>query len=142
FSRDWSSDVCSSDLDIPLRAEFLIAPYQGIHLDQVDDAFEVALGTDRKLHHDRLDAETLIQGVEAVVKIGADLVHLVDEDQPRDIVLVRLPPDGFRLRLNALVAVEQRDGAIEHTERTLHLDGEVNVAGRVDDVEAVHAPIA
>jgi hypothetical protein len=30
--------------------------------------------------------------------------------------------------------------AVEHAQRTLHLDGEVDVAGRVDDVEALVLP--
>ena len=36
-------------------------------------------------------------------------------------------------------AAEDRDGAVEHAQRALHLDGEVDVAGRVDDVDAVVA---
>ena len=31
--------------------------------------------------------------------------------------------------------VEHRDGAVEHPQRALHLDGEVDVPGRVDDVD-------
>src|SRR6185369_13151287 len=38
--------------------------------------------------------------------------------------------------------VEQRDRAVEHAQRALHLDGEVDVAGRVDDVDAVVTPLA
>src|SRR5262249_3893105 len=34
------------------------------------------------------------------------------------------------------------DGAVEHAEAALHLDGEVDVAGRVDDVDAMIAPEA
>ena len=36
--------------------------------------------------------------------------------------------------------VEHGDGAVEHPQRALDLDGEVDVAGRVDDVDAVVAP--
>jgi hypothetical protein len=42
--------------------------------------------------------------------------------------------------LDAGDRVEQRDGAVEHAQRALHLNGEVHVAGRVDDVDAVVAP--
>jgi hypothetical protein len=38
------------------------------------------------------------------------------------------------------IAVEQRDGAVEHAQRALDFDGEVDVAGGVDDVEAAASP--
>ena len=117
-------------------------PDERVHLDEVDDALEVGLGADRQLHDRGLDAEALVQRVDAEIEVGADLIHLVDEDQTRNVVLVGLAPDRLGLRLDALVAVEQRDGAVEHAQRALDFDGEVHVAGRVDDVEAVHAPVA
>ena len=58
------------------------------------------------------------------------------------MVLVGLAPDGFRLRLDTGIGVEQRNGAVEHAQRALDLDGEVDVAGRVDDVEAAHLAVA
>ena len=36
------------------------------------------------------------------IEVGADLVHLVDEDHARNVVLVGLAPDGLGLRLDAL----------------------------------------
>ena len=33
--------------DVPLGAELLVLPDPGLHLDEVDDALEVALGADR-----------------------------------------------------------------------------------------------
>src|SRR6185437_6124408 len=38
--------------------------------------------------------------------------------------------------------IEHRDRAVEHAHGTLDLDGEVDVAGRVDDVDAVILPEA
>src|SRR6185437_693506 len=76
--------------DVPLRAQLFIVPDKRIHLDEVDDALEAALGPDRQLHHDIVDAEALLEAVDAEVEVGADLIHLVDEDQARNDVLVRL----------------------------------------------------
>ena len=56
-------------------------------------------------------------------------------------VLVGLAPDRLGLRLDAGDAVEHGDGAVEHAQRALDLDGEVDVAGRVDDVDAVVVPV-
>ena len=52
-------------------------------------------------------------------------------------VALHLPVDGDRLALHALARVEHEDRAVEHAQRALHLDGEVDVARRVDDVDVV-----
>ena len=52
-------------------------------------------------------------------------------------VPVGLAPHGLGLGLDAGHRIEQGDGAVEHAERALHLDGEVHVARRIDDVDAV-----
>src|SRR6202044_1435887 len=74
------------------------------------------------------------------VEVGAGLIHLVGEDDARNAILVALTPDGFGLRLNALVRIEHAHRAVEHAQRTLDFNGEVDVAGRVDDVQALAAP--
>src|SRR5262249_59803022 len=107
---------------------------------EMDDALEAVLDPDRKLDRHRLGAEPLDDVAQALEEIGADLVHLVAEDDARHLVLVALPPDRLGLRLDPLVAVEHADRAVEHPERTLDLDREVDVAGRVDDVEALVVP--
>ena len=84
-----------------------------------------------------VDAEALADRVDVHLEVGADLVHLVDERDARNVVLVGLAPDGLALRLDAVAAVEHRDRAVEHAQAALDLDREVDVAGRVDDVDAV-----
>ena len=79
---------------------------------------------------------------DAVVEVGAGAVELVDEAHPRDAVLVGLAPDGLGLRLDAGDAVEHGDRAVEHAQRALDFDGEVDVAGGVDDVDAVLGALA
>ena len=69
------------------------------------------------------------------LELGADAVHLVDEAEPGDVVLGRLPPDGLALGLDPLDGREDHDRAVEHAERPLDLGGEVDVAGGVDDVD-------
>ena len=98
------------------------------------------LRADRQLDRNRLGAEALHDVLEALVEVGARLIHLVGEDDARNLVLVALAPDRLGLRLDALVGVEHADGAVEHAQRALDLDGEVDVAGRVDDVQALAGP--
>ena len=121
--------------DVELRAEAFVLPEDRVHLDQIDQALEAGFDADRQLQRHRTRAQALLDVVDADVKIGADLIHLVGEDDARHFVLVALAPDGFGLRLHALVAVEHHHRAVEHAQGALHLDGEIDVAGRVDDVE-------
>ena len=108
--------------------------------DQVDDALEVGLGADRELHDQRDRVEPGDDHVDAAVELGAGAVHLVDEADPRHAVAVGLTPDRLGLRLDAGDAVEHRDGTVEDAQRALHLDGEVDVARGVDDVDGVVRP--
>ena len=99
-----------------------------LHLDEVDDAAELALRPDRQLDDGDGRVETLPDHVDAAEEVGADAVHLVDEADARHVVLVGLAPDGLGLRLDAGDRVEHRDRAVEDAQRPLHLDREVDVA--------------
>ena len=78
---------------------------------------------------DRGRVQAVADGTNREVEIGAHLVHLVDEADTGDVVLVGLTPHGLGLGLNALLAVEHGDGAVEDAQRALNLNGEVNVTG-------------
>ena len=82
-------------------------------------------------------AELLLEHVRDALVVGARVVHLVDERDARHAVALHLPVDGDRLALHALARVEHQDRAVEHAQRALDLDREVDVAGRVDDVDVV-----
>ncbi len=123
------------------RAQVLGLVEKGLHRDQVDQALELphrpfGTGADRDLHGDRVALQQpLLDFLKDPVKLGADAVQLVDEADPRDAVLGRLPPDGFALRLDPFDGREHDDRAVEDPQRSLDLGGEVDVAGRVDDVD-------
>ncbi len=116
------------------------APGERLHLDEVDDTFEVVLGTDRNLQDQWLGAETVDDGLHGEEEVRAHLVHLVDEADAGDVVLGSLAPDLLGLGLDALLAVEHGNGAVEDAQRPLDLDREVDVAGCVDDVDLVVVP--
>ena len=112
-----------------------VVPNVCLHTDEVDDAREIVLSTDRQLDDERSRTKLLLDGAHRVVEVGTELVHLVDEADARNAVLVGLTPHGLRLGLHTLLAVEHCDGAVEHAKRTLHLGGEVHVARGVNDVD-------
>ena len=68
-------------------------------------------------------------------EVGPFAVHLVDEGDARHVVLVGLAPDGFALRLDAFPGAEDHHAAVQHAEAPLDLGGEIDVAGRVDEVD-------
>ena len=125
---------------VVLALDGLAAPGQRPHLQQVDDTDEAALGADRDLQHQRGGAEPLDHHVDAAEEVRTGAVELVDEAHPRHVVLLRLPPDLLGLRLDTGDTVEHRDSTVEDAERALHLDGEVDVPGGVDDVDLVTLP--
>src|SRR4051794_2404815 len=127
--------------DLELLAELVLVDDR-LHADQVDDPDEVGLRPDRQLHRHGMRTEAVDHRLDGLLEVRPDAVHLVDERDARDVVLVGLAPHGLGLRLDARDGVEERDRAVEHAQRALHLDGEVDVAGRVDDVDPVVAPLA
>ena len=128
--------------DDVVGAHRLVGVGDRLHLDQVDDADELVLGANRQLDGDGVALQLRLDLRQRFLEVRADAVHLVDEADARDTVLVRLTPHGFRLRLDARDGVEHRDRAVEHAQRALDFDGEIDVTGRVDDVDAVIAPEA
>ena len=125
--------------DLELGAEFVLVD-ERLHLDEVDDAPELGLAADGHLQGDRIGAQTVDHHLEAAEEVRADAVHLVDEGDARDAVLVGLPPHRLGLRLDAAHGAEQGDGAVEHAKAALDLHGEVHVPGRVYDVDLRVAP--
>ena len=136
------------DLDlVPLGAELFVVPDERLHLDQVDQPDERlvgfgATGTNGKVDDGRRGLQAILDHGDGAVEVGADAVHLVDEAHARDLVLVGLTPHGLGLRLDAGDRVEHGDSAVEDAQRPLDFDGEVDVAGGVDDVDAVVVPDA
>ncbi len=119
-----------------------VVPHQGPHGEQVHDADEAVLAPDRQLHHQRRGMQPPPDRLDGRVEVGSGPVQFVDERDARHAVPIGPPPDGLALRLDPGDAVEHRDGAVEHPQRTLHLVGEVDVAGGVDQVDPVPVPVA
>ena len=57
------------------------------------------------------------------------------------MVAAHLAVDRQRLGLHAADGAEHQHRPVEHAEAPLHLDGEIDVAGRVDQVDRGVAPL-
>ncbi len=122
--------------DLPRRPE-VVRVDDGLHLDEVHDPLELALGTYRQLHGHRVGPEPVNHRTHGLVEVGPDAVHLVHERYARHTVLVSLPPHRLGLRLHTGNRVEKSYRTVQHAQAALHLDGEVHVPGRVYNVDAV-----
>ena len=130
------------DLGHDLLCAVAIVVADGAHLDQVDQATELGFLADGHLDRDSHGVEAITDGLDSPPKVGADAVHLVDEADARHGETVGLSPDRFGLRLDAGDGVKDDDAPVEDAQRTLHLGGKVDVAGRVDQVDLVAVPFA
>ena len=125
--------------DVELLAEVVLVEDR-LHLDEVDDAGERVLLADGDLHGHGVRAEAIAHRLHGGEEVRAGAVHLVDEGDARNLVLVGLPPDGLGLRLHAGDRVEDGDRAVEDAEAALDLDRKVHVPGRIDDVDPMVTP--
>ena len=121
-----------------LAALLAVGEREQLHRDQVDDAAE-RIGDVRRAQADgnlqrRPGRRRGGRGSprRALSKSAPFAVELVDERQPRHVVLVGLPPDGFALGLDPFAGVEHDDRAVEHAQAALDLGREIDVARRVD----------
>jgi hypothetical protein len=71
------------------------------------------------------------------LEVGASLVELVHERDARNVVLVGLTPDGLALRLDAVATVEYGNRAVQHAQAAFDFNREVDVTGRIDDIDAM-----
>jgi hypothetical protein len=69
-------------------------------------------------------------------------VHLVDEHNPRHPVTISLRPNRFGLRLDTGDGVDDRDRPVQHPQRALDFNREIDVAGGIDQVDPMVAPVA
>ena len=108
-----------------------------LHGDQIDHAREVRFGADGNLQRHRHGAQTLFQLADNLVEVGTVSVHFVDVGDARHAVTVGLTPHGFGLRLHAADGTKHRDQTVQNAQAALDFDGEVDVSGRIDDVDGV-----
>ena len=88
----------------------------------------------------RRDAEDLLDLEGVPIRVGGRQVDLVQRRDDLEIALQRQVAVGERLRLDALRRVDDQDDALARRERAADLVAEVDVTGRVDEVERVALP--
>lgn len=72
----------------------------------------------------------LLQGS---VWVGAQAVQFVDECEKGDVIALHLPVHCHGLTLNSSHRAQHQHGAVQHSQCSLHLDGKVHVAWRLEE---------
>ena len=73
--------------------------------------------------------------------VGGRQVDLVEDGEDLQVVVDRLVDVGERLRLDALAGVDDQDRTFTGGETARHLVGEIDVAGRVHQVELIELAV-
>ena len=113
--------------------------------DPLDDRVEHLIDVDARLGRDADDvgsiaAEELRHLVRSTVGVGGGEVDLVHDRHDLEVVLDREVGVCERLRLDSLRRVDHEHGPFAGLERARDLVGEVDVPGRVDQVQLMALP--
>ena len=87
------------------------------------------------------DREHVLQLIDDRVRVRGRQVDLVEDRDEREVLAQREVDVGERLGLDALRRVDDEDRPLARLEAVAHLVGEVDVPGRVDEVEPVGQPV-
>ena len=79
--------------------------------------------------------------VESAAEVGTFTVHFIDKGDSWNVIFVCLSPDGFALGFDSFAGGEDDDSAVEDAEGAFDFGGEIDVTGRVDEIECVSFPV-
>ena len=88
-----------------------------------------------------VEADHLLDLLLGALGIGRRQIDLVEHRHDLEVVVEREVDVGQRLRLDALRGVDDQQRALAGAERARDLVAEVDVAGRVDEVDDVVLPV-
>ncbi len=102
---------------------------------------EGLLLADRQLEGHEPRAERGAHLLQHAVEVGARLVLLGQEDHPRDAELLALLPDDLGADLDPVDGADHDEREVRDGQGGVDARGEVGVAGGVDEVDRVLAPV-
>ena len=91
-------------------------------------------------HRHRLCPQAFAHRRQRPPKISAGPIQLVDEKQRWQAEFAALAPDRFGLRLHPAHPVQHDHAAVQHPHGPLDLDGEIHMAGRINQLNLMIAP--
>ena len=123
------------------RARAAVVAHPRLPADEVDDVSEAVASADRDRERHDLHAEALAQRGQHLLEVRVLAVHARDRHEARQRARVGLLPRHLGAALDARGGVDGDDGGVGGRRAAHHLADEVEVAGRVDEVDAVALPL-
>ncbi len=114
---------------------------KGLLAREINDTLKLVLAADGKLHQHGIAIELAAKLLDDLFGVAAGAVHLVDEGNTRHAVAAHLAVDRERLSLHAANGAEHEDRPVKHAEAALDFDSEIDVAGRIDEIDVEAIPL-
>src|SRR5690606_10689915 len=83
----------------------------------------------------------VLHHLDAVEEISTHDIHFIHICNARNMVLIRLSPNGFRLGFHSALCTEKCYRTIENSQRPFNLYGKVNVPRRIYNVDPGTLPL-
>ena len=109
-------------------------------VNEVNKAPKIAFTANRNLNWHWNGAQAITNHFHCAPEISANAVHLIYKTDTRNIILIRLTPYCFRLGFNACNRIKDNNASVQYAQRAFDFSGEVNVAWRVNDIDALIKP--
>ena len=122
-------------------ARVILGERVGLHLQQIDDAFEARLRSDRQLQRHARTAEASLDAFDGGVEGGVLAVHFIQGEHQRCLELVGVVEHTLGDHLDAGNRLHHDQPQIGHVDRDLGVCNEGSVPRRVDKVEFLTFPI-
>ncbi len=109
--------------------------------DEIDDAAEVFLLSDRNLHRNHRAAEDAAQRVEGAAKVGSLTIETAQDDEPRRVHFGRDAPDLLGRHLHSGDGVHDHERGVRHAQSGARIAEKVGHARGVDEVDLGAVPL-
>ena len=124
---------------------FLWWKRQQLHLHQINEPAKRIFDMRRaeshgQMEHKRPSDQAIFDLVDGAKKVGPFAVEFVDECDSWHTIFIRLTPDRFALGFNAFAGRKHDDRPVKNPQAALDLGCEIDVAGRVDQVDGHSVP--
>jgi hypothetical protein len=108
--------------------------------DKVNHSDKPVFRTDGDLYDQGMGSKTLSHHLHRPKEIRPNPIHLVDEGHLGNPIFICLVPYGLGLGFHAFDGAEDRNGPIQHTQRTFHFNREIDMTGSINNMNGVPLP--
>jgi hypothetical protein len=109
-------------------------------VNDVNKASHSVIGSDGNLHCGNCQTQFLPDGLNGVPRVGSHSIQLVDKNYSWNMIPDHLLVNSDCLGLYAADSTQQQDGAVQDSQGSFDLNGEVDVAWGIDEVDVMIFP--